>query len=116
MEEYHHTYGLPRFIAAGIPAFALVSSALILERIYGVAIKSRVIYLLGESSYILYLIHPYIVYTILRLAVPNADQLSPAAIAALICSLIAISVIIAIAIHEWFEKPIMAMLRARFAP
>lgn len=110
-EEYRED--LPRHLVAGIPSFFLVASALLLERIWGFATKNRLIYLLGEASYIVYLVHPYIIFSVLRIVVRNADALPTAAIVALILGLLALVSVIAIAIHVLFEKPVMAYLRAR---
>lgn len=110
--EHHYGERLPRHIAAGIPAFFIVLSALLLERLYKVTTSNRVVYLLGESSYIIYLVHPYIVFTVLRLLVKNADLPTPA-LAALIVGLLVLTSAISVAIHVWFEKPVMAFLRAK---
>jgi exopolysaccharide production protein ExoZ len=109
-EEYFRD-DAPRYLIAGIPSFFIVASALLLERIYGIATKNRLIYLLGESSYIIYLVHPYIVFTVLRVVVRNASALSSPVLALLIVGLLALTSAIAIAIHVWFEKPVMAFLR-----
>ncbi|HEU4734008.1 MAG TPA: acyltransferase [Kofleriaceae bacterium] len=111
-EEYYRDQ-VPRYLIAGIPAFFIVSSALLLERIYGFTTRNRTIYLLGESSYIIYLVHPYIVFSVLRVFVKNAGALSVPALGALIIGLLALTSMIAIGIHMWFEKPVMAYLRAR---
>jgi len=112
--EQHYRDTVPRYLVAGIPAFFIVLSALLLERIYGVATNNKLIYLLGEASYIIYLVHPYVVFTILRLVVKNADLPEPA-LAGLIVALLALTSAISVAIHLWFEKPVMAFLRARLA-
>jgi exopolysaccharide production protein ExoZ len=111
-EEYYRDT-LPRHIIAGIPSFFLVLSVLLLERLYGLATKNRLIYLLGESSYIIYLVHPYIIFSVLRVAARGATAWSPPALAVLIVGLLAVTSALAIAIHVWFEKPVMAWLRAR---
>ena len=111
-EEYYRDQ-VPRYLIAGIPAFFIVASALLLERIYGLATRNRLIYLLGEASYIIYLVHPYIVFTVLRVVVKDAGSLSSPMLAVLIAGLIALTSVISIAIHVWFEKPVMAFLRAR---
>jgi peptidoglycan/LPS O-acetylase OafA/YrhL len=98
---------------AGIPAFFIVSSALLLERLYGLATKNRVIYLLGEASYIIYLVHPYIIFTVLRKGLHHPEALSSPVLAVLIVGLLALTSVIAIAVHVWFEKPVMAYLRAK---
>jgi len=111
-EEYYRN-DIPRYLVAGIPSFFIVASALLLERLYGLATNNRVIYLLGESSYIIYLVHPYIVFTVLRVLVKGSSAMSSPALAVLIAALLALTSAIAIAIHTWFEKPVMAYLRAR---
>lgn len=112
LEEYYRGE-LPRHLAAGIPAFVIVASALLLERVYGLASRNRWIYLLGEASYIIYLVHPYIVFTVLRVVVKNAGALSSPVLALLIVGLLALVSAISIVIHLAFEKPVMAYLRAR---
>jgi exopolysaccharide production protein ExoZ len=110
----HDRPDIPRYLAAGIPAFFIVLSALLLERIFGMATKNKLVYLLGEASYIIYLVHPYIVFTVLRVVVKNHDLSSPA-LAGLIVMLLALTSAISVAIHVWFEKPVMAYLRKRLA-
>jgi peptidoglycan/LPS O-acetylase OafA/YrhL len=110
----HDRPDIPRYLAAGIPSFFIVLSALLLERVYGLATKNKLIYLLGEASYIIYLVHPYIVFTVLRLLVKNADLPAPA-LAGLIVVLLALTSAVSVAIHVWFEKPVMGYLRKRFA-
>ena len=111
-EQYLRT-AFPRYIIAGIPSFFIVASALLLERLYGVRANNRLIFLLGEASYIIYLVHPYIVFTALRVVVKDAGALSSLVLLALIVGLLALTSAIAVAIHVWFEKPVMAFLRAR---
>jgi exopolysaccharide production protein ExoZ len=108
-ENYRDT--IPRYLVAGIPSFFIVLSALLLERLYGLATKNKLIYLLGESSYIIYLVHPYIVFTVLRVGLKHADRFSSPVLAVLVVGLLALTSAIAIAVHVWFEKPAMAFLR-----
>ena len=111
-EEFYRDQA-PRYLLAGIPAFFIVMCALLLERLWGITSKNRLIYLLGESSYIIYLVHPYIVFAVLRVAVKHASALPAAALALLIALLLGLTCAISVAIHLWFEKPVMAALRAR---
>jgi len=113
LEEYHGGHGLPRFIGAGLPAAVLVFALLMLERIFGVSAKSRLVYHLGESSYVLYLIHPYIIYAILRLLIHNPDALGAFEVMSVIVVLLAVSAATAVALHVYFEKPLMERLRRR---
>jgi exopolysaccharide production protein ExoZ len=110
-EYYSDTW--PRHIIAGIPSFFIVASALLLERVYGMSTRNRLIFLLGEASYIIYLVHPYIIFTVLRVFFKHAAGWSSPAIAVLIVALLALVSAISVAIHVWFEKPVMAFLRAR---
>src|SRR5262249_12952435 len=50
LEEFHGGFGLPRFIAAGVPAAVLVLACLLLERMYAVRTTSSAVFMLGESS------------------------------------------------------------------
>lgn len=113
LEEYHATFGLPRFLVAGVPALLLVLSALLLERAYGVSASSPAVFLVGESSYILYLIHPYVIYGLLRTTGAHRAPLAWPVTIALVLGLMAASTVTAIAIHVWFERPIIAALRRR---
>lgn len=112
LEQYYRDE-IPRYLIAGIPSFFIVASALLLERIWGITTNNRLIYLLGEASYIIYLVHPYIIFTVLRVVVKDASALPSPVLAGLIAGLLALTSAIAIAIHVWFEKPVMAYLRAR---
>jgi peptidoglycan/LPS O-acetylase OafA/YrhL len=114
LERYFRD-AIPRHLIAGIPSFFIVTSALLLERIYGVATNNRLVYLVGESSYIIYLVHPYVVFTVLRVVVKDASSYSTPALFVLIVGLLVLTSAIAIGIHVWFEKPVMAFLRARLS-
>jgi exopolysaccharide production protein ExoZ len=111
VEEYHQGFHAPRFVAAGVPAAALLLAALLLERAYGVRAQSKLAFLAGESSYILYLIHPYVIYGLLRTVLPHRETLSTPAAVALVIALLVVSTSVAMAIHLWFERPVIAHLR-----
>ncbi|HEY0190121.1 MAG TPA: acyltransferase [Kofleriaceae bacterium] len=111
--EEHYRETVPRYLIAGVPSFFLVASALLLEKLYGLATKNKLIYLLGESSYIVYLIHPYVVFTVLRKGLHHPELMSTPMLAAVIVGLLVLTSGLAVAIHTWFEKPAMAFLRAR---
>ena len=115
-EESQGGFQLPRVLVAGVPAFVLVLAALLLERVYGVNAKSNIFFLVGQSSYILYLIHPYVIYGLLRTTSSRRGHLPLSATIGLLIALLLLSTVAAIAIHLWFEKPIMAVLRRRLLP
>ncbi|HEU0034308.1 MAG TPA: acyltransferase [Kofleriaceae bacterium] len=104
---------ISRVVIAGLPSFALVTAVLLLERVYGVLTRSKAIFVLGEASYIIYLVHPYIVYAVLRVVVPDAASLSSPVLALIIVGLLGFVSAISVAVHLVFEKPVMAYLRAR---
>ncbi|HEY7287402.1 MAG TPA: methyltransferase domain-containing protein, partial [Vicinamibacterales bacterium] len=107
----HGGFGLPRFMIAGLPAFALVVAALLLERQYGDCTRSSAVGLVSDSSYILYLIHPYVIFGLLRTLWPgHARMAGPAAAGLAICLLLAATAV-AVVIHVSFERPIMNRLR-----
>jgi peptidoglycan/LPS O-acetylase OafA/YrhL len=111
IEEAYGGFGLPRFVVAGLPAFVLVLAALLLERLYDVRARSNTVFIVGESSYILYLIHPYVIYGVLRTTISRGAVLPLPVTIGLVIALLLASVAAAIAIHEWFEKPLLAALR-----
>jgi peptidoglycan/LPS O-acetylase OafA/YrhL len=116
IEEAHGGFGLPRVLAAGLPAFALVLSSTLLERVYGVRAESRIVQLLGESSYVLYLIHPYVIYGLLRTVLSRGAVLAaPVAFAAAV-ALVGLSALAAVAVHAYLEAPAMRALRRSLLP
>jgi peptidoglycan/LPS O-acetylase OafA/YrhL len=111
--ELHQGFGWPRVLVAGVPAFALVLAVLLLERLYAVRTQSNLVFLVGESSYILYLIHPYVIYGLLRTMGAQATMLPWPATIGLVIALMFVATVTAIAIHLWFEKPMVTWLRRR---
>jgi peptidoglycan/LPS O-acetylase OafA/YrhL len=113
LEEFHGGFGLPRFLVAGVPASVLVLSALLLERAYNATVRSTTVFLVGESSYVLYLTHPYVIYGLLRTMLARGGKLPPLAASGLVITLLFVATVAAVAIHVWFEKPVMTALRRR---
>ena len=59
----HELFGAaPRWLASGIPAFVVVVCAVALERVHGLRIANRWAIGVGDASYVLYLIHAYVVF------------------------------------------------------
>ena len=110
-EELFGTYS-PRWFLCGIPAFAVVVSAVLLERLHGLRITNRYAVMVGDASYVLYLIHGYAVFGILRLVVPKRvyGELEGQII---VIGLIGMSTLIAIAVYRLYEQPILRFLKAR---
>jgi exopolysaccharide production protein ExoZ len=104
----------PRFAAKGLPAAALVAGALLLETRYAFAWRNKAILLLGEASYVLYLIHPFVLYGFTRALLRGAAQWPDAIKWPLALLLVAITASMAIAVHYYLEAPAMLVLRKRF--
>jgi peptidoglycan/LPS O-acetylase OafA/YrhL len=110
----HELFGFaPRWLASGIPAFVVVVCAVVLERVHRLRITNRWVILAGDASYVMYLIHAYLVFGVLRLAIghPHLTEL-PGQLVTL--GLMAMSTVAAIAIYRWYEQPILRALKRRF--
>jgi exopolysaccharide production protein ExoZ len=103
----------PRWLASGIPAFVVVVCAVLLERIHDIKITNRWVILAGDASYVLYLIHAYVVFGILRLVLRKPDLNEPVGQLATLGLMLA-SCAAAIAIYRLYEQPILRVLKRRF--
>jgi exopolysaccharide production protein ExoZ len=104
-------FGLPRVISSGLPALVIVLGAILIEKLYQTRIDNKPIFILGEASYILYLIHPYMIYGVLRLIIGRDVKLGLFSIGLLLPTLLVLPSVIAVVIHLWIEKPVMTILR-----
>lgn len=106
-----HIYG-QRVVTLGIPAFLLITSASLLSQA-GWDSKAASLVLIGDASYILYLIHPYCEYPLSRLFSRNHPWLnSQSATGAPIG--IALSIVLAVIIHLYAERPLVKFLNRNF--
>jgi exopolysaccharide production protein ExoZ len=103
----------PLRLSAGAAAAIVVAMFLMLEKRYGIAAQNRFVLLVGEASYVLYLIHPYVVFGILRLVLHTSRQLPLWSGWLLAAPLLIAATGAAIAIHLWFEVPVMNWLRRK---
>ena len=97
---------------SGVASFFLILSASLLSQ-GDWDLRMGWIVLIGDASYILYLIHTYIEYTYDRVIEKRVHFLqahhTPAHLAAVLAT-----VPIAIALHLWVEKPVVTLLNRRF--
>lgn len=100
-------------LTTGVAAAIVVAMFLLLEKRYGIAARNPLVLLVGEASYVLYLIHPYVIFGVLRLIVGPSPQLPAWCDWLLVVALLAVTIGIAIAIHLYFEVPTMNWLRRR---
>ncbi|MBI3758390.1 MAG: acyltransferase [Deltaproteobacteria bacterium] len=102
-----------RFLTAGIPAAIVVFSMIVLEREAGITTRNRTLLLVGEASYIIYLIHPYVAFGILRTVLRPAAQWPESIRWLLLLVFLILVSFVSILVHLWFERPVMSALRAR---
>jgi exopolysaccharide production protein ExoZ len=110
----HALFGAaPRYLASGLPAFVVLVCAVLLERVHGVKLTNRWVIVVGDASYVLYLIHAYVVFGILRLVV-RSHRMSELEGQLMTVALIAVATLAAIAIYRFYEQPILHLLKRRF--
>lgn len=106
--------GLPREIKWGVPAFAIVAATLALER-RQIATNTPLLLLLGEASYAIYLVHPFVIKAAAiiygRLHVTAA--LVHLSAMAFVLALVGVA---GVGFHLFVERPVIAWLRRNLTP
>jgi exopolysaccharide production protein ExoZ len=102
--------GVPRWISTGIPSFFTVLGAVLLERVHDVKVTNKVAVMVGDASYVLYLIHAYVVYGIIRIVLRN-QHFGEVTGQLMVVLLMVISCVAAVAIYRWYEQPILRVLK-----
>lgn len=102
--------GVERALALGVPAAMLVMAAVLGPEPRLPGWLSRSLVLLGDASYALYLFHPFALRTA-RIML-SSTAISPLAYIAIVT---VASVVLAIAVHLLFERPVMQFFRRRLA-
>jgi len=103
-----------RFLFLGVPAAVLVASAVMLERRFSIAVRSRKLLMLGDASYVIYLTHLYLIFAVLRLVFKGAYHGPQIAQWLLVFLFVLASIPVAIVVHLRFEQPVISALRRRF--
>jgi peptidoglycan/LPS O-acetylase OafA/YrhL len=97
-----------------LAAALIVGGAVFVEMRRRLVVNSRLILLLGESSYVLYLLHPYVVYGLVRIALRNGARAWPVTTQwVLVALLLAAAAAASVGVHSGFEKPVTNILRKR---
>lgn len=78
--------------------------------------KSRWLELLGDASYAVYLVHMFVVGAVVAVAGRLASFDDPAVYLATIATCTVVATAAGVAVHLWFEKPVLRWLRGRKAP
>ncbi len=101
--------GIWRFVVWGLPAALLLIGAVSLEQPLGHRVPGWLLSV-GEASYAIYLVHPFVVPLLSRVAgrLPAGSGLPVLAAASLAASTLA-----GMALHRWVDRPIQARLSAR---
>lgn len=101
-----------RALRAGIPALAVVTGALLLERA-GRVCRSAPLLVLGAASYSLYLFHPFVLQPVMKIirAAVHFEGWSMILFANL--AVLAGTCAMAVAVHFLVEMPVIAALRRR---
>jgi peptidoglycan/LPS O-acetylase OafA/YrhL len=103
----------PRWLGSGIPGFVVVVCAVLLERVHGIKITNRWVILAGDASYVMYLIHAYVVFGLVRLVIGN-HRMTELVGQLTTLGLLAVSTAAAIVIYRYYEQPILRRLKRRF--
>jgi peptidoglycan/LPS O-acetylase OafA/YrhL len=103
----------PRWFLSGIPSFVVVVCAVLLERIHDTKVTNRIAVMVGDASYVLYLLHAYIVFGVIRLVIRNRTFSEPVG-QLVVIGIIAISVLAAVVVYRYFEQPILRRLKTMF--
>ncbi|MCE7063541.1 acyltransferase [Dyadobacter sp. CY343] len=111
--DYLQDPNLTRFLLFGIPAFFIANAFLIMEgkvnrqnKVHSTAI------LLGDASYAMYLVHPFVIYAFIRLVFVRFKMEGRAFELAQLIGTMIIVCIVAVIIHKWFEKPVLKALKS----
>lgn len=111
--EAHGALESQRALRLGVPAALLVWAALEADRLRRERARIGFGWTLGEASYVLYLSHPYVIYGVLRLLVPQGAVPGGVATALLAVAMIVLSTAVAVGLHRWVEWPLMEAMRRR---
>jgi exopolysaccharide production protein ExoZ len=102
----------PRSVFFGGLSFILITSASLLSQ-GGWDTKAAWIVLIGDASYVLYLIHPYCEYFLSRVVSKKLPWLDFKGGAGILVS-VALVVVVAVVLHVKLERPTVAFLNRKF--
>lgn len=111
--EYTYGTSSQRFLLFGIPAFFIACGFLMLES--RISSKNRLhslLVLLGDSSYAIYLIHPFVIYAVQRLIYVRISPFGPVQeFFGLIFAMAAVC-LVGVVVHKSFEIPVIQFLKS----
>ena len=101
-----------RLVSLGLPSFLLVVSASLLSQ-GGWDTRIAWLVLIGDASYILYLIHPYCEYSLDRVFSAHHHWLKRDTASGMLIG-VTLSVVLALMIHVYCERPAVKFLNRTF--
>lgn len=99
---------------SSLPAAMLLLSCLVANR-SGFVVRSPAILLIGDASYAIYLVHPFVTQTVVKISEIYAPMASLTLAMLLIVAMIA-AILVGIATHFTLEKPLGTMVRRWMRP
>ncbi len=102
--------GIPRALLSGVAAASLVAGAIFLERRHAIA-KSRVLHLLGDASYSIYLVHGLALSAIAAVWMRTGFGVGAMALAGFSVVGVIGATLVGIALHITLEKPLHNLSR-----
>ncbi len=111
--EYTCGFSSQRFLLFGLPSALVACGFLMLENRINPQNKIHsTMVLLGDSSYAMYLVHPFVIYAFLRLVYVRLNLQGPVSdFLGLVLSMILVC-LVSVALHNWFEKPMISLLKS----
>jgi peptidoglycan/LPS O-acetylase OafA/YrhL len=104
--------GYPRTVTLGVTSFILITAASLLSQ-GGWDLNVAWLVLIGDASYILYLIHPYCEYSIDRIFARHHPWLHSNTASGVIVG-VSISIVLSLLVHLYAERPTVRFLNRRF--
>jgi len=106
------THLAPRWFVSGIPAFFVVTGAVLLEKLHDLKITNRYAVMIGDASYVLYLLHAYIIYGVTRLVIGKVEIWEPLG-QVIVLGMMAVCCVAAILVYRYIEQPMLRVLKNR---
>ena len=105
--------GVSRPLAIGIPAFTTLLCVVLLEQMFAMVVRAKMILMLGGLSYVMYLTHSFLAAAALRLM---PGFLSASGRLPLLAGLIAVCLAASLLVELYYERPLRAFLARMLLP
>ncbi len=112
VQAYLPQLPISRVLSLGVPSFLLVTSASLLSQ-GGWDTRIAALVLIGDASYVLYLIHPYCEFSIDRILGPHHPWLRRETASGALLG-VSLSLALAVLLHVYGERPMVKFLNRNF--